>query len=272
MAILADYHLHTSHSTDSDEPMENMILKAIGLGLDQICFTEHMDMEYPSEKGAPEGEFLLNTDSYLFDLIRFQEKYADKIRILFGVELGLQPHLSRENTRYIKEHDFDFVIASSHVCNKTDPYLTSFYEGRSEEEAYREYFSSILDNLKCFSDFDVYGHLDYVVRYGPDKDKHYTYEKYKDLLDPILDTLLEKEKGIEINTGGLNRGLSDLHPCKEILKRYRLLGGEIVTVGSDAHNTARIADAFKRAGDTLKECGFQYYTVFEKRKPTFRKL
>ena len=199
--------------------MEKMILKAIDLGLDQICFTEHMDMDYPSEKDAPEGEFLLNTDSYLFDLIRFKEKYADKIRVLFGVELGLQPHLSKENARYVREHDFDFVIASSHVCNGTDPYLPSFYEGRSEEEAYREYFSSILDNIKSFSNFDVYGHLDYVVRYGPDNVNNYTSEKYKDLIDRILETLLEKEKGIEINTGGLNRGLSDLHPCKEIIKQ-----------------------------------------------------
>lgn len=224
------------------------------------------------KKTLRRGNFFLNTDSYLFDLIRFKEKYADKIRVLFGVELGLQPHLSKENARYVREHDFDFVIASSHVCNGTDPYLPSFYEGRSEEEAYREYFSSILDNLKSFSNFDVYGHLDYVVRYGPDKDNNYTYEKYKDLIDRILETLLEKEKGIEINTGGLNRGLSDLHPCKEIIKRYRLLGGEIVTVGSDAHNTARIADAFGRVSETLTECGFKYYTVFEKRMPEFRKL
>ncbi len=272
MAILADYHLHTSHSTDSQEPMENMILRAINLGLNQICFTEHMDMDYPREEGDPEGQFLLNTDSYLFDLIRLKEKYADQITVLFGVELGLQPHLSKENARYIKEYDFDFVIASSHVCNKKDPYLPSFYAGREEEEAYREYFSSILDNLKCFSNFDVYGHLDYVVRYGPDKDKNYTYEKYKDLLDRILETLLEKEKGLEINTGGLNRGLSDFHPCTGILKRYRQLGGEVLTVGSDAHDTARIADEFKRVSEVLTECGFKYYTVFEKRMPEFRRL
>ena len=126
--------------------------------------------------------------------------------------------------------------------------------------------------MKCFSNFDVYGHLDYVVRYGPDKDKNYTYEKYKDLLDRILETLLEKEKGLEINTGGLNRGLSDFHPCTGILKRYRQLGGEVLTVGSDAHDTARIADEFKRVSEVLTECGFKYYTVFEKRMPEFRRL
>ena len=272
MAITADYHLHTSHSTDSDEPMENMILKAIDLGLNQICFTEHMDMDFPSLPGDPEDQFLVNTDSYLFDVIRYREKYEGKINILFGIELGLQPHISKENARYIKEHDFDFVIGSSHICNKKDPYWGSFYEGRSEEEAYREYFTSILDNIKSFSNYDVYGHLDYVVRYGPNKDNDYSYEKYKDILDKILETLIDKEKGIEINTGGLAKGLREANPCMGILKRYRELGGEIITVGSDAHDTSRIADRFDRAGEMLLECGFKYYTVFEKRMPEFRRI
>lgn len=272
MAIIADYHLHTSHSTDSDEPMENMILKAIDSGLTQICFTEHMDIDFPSLPEDPQNQFLVNTDSYLFDVIRYREKYADKIKVLFGIELGLQPHITKENARYIKEYDFDFVIGSSHICNKKDPFWDSFYEGRSEEEAYREYFSSILDNLKSFTNFDVYGHIDYVVRYGPNKDREYTYEKYRDILDKILETLIDKEKGIEINTGGLAKGLREANPCMGILKRYRELGGEIITVGSDAHDTTRVADRFDTAAQMLLECGFKYYTVFEKRMPEFRRI
>lgn len=272
MAITADYHLHTSYSTDSAEPMENMILQAIQLGLNQICFTEHMDMDFPSLPGEPDNQFLVNTDSYLFDIIRYREKYAGKLQILFGIELGLQPHIAKENARYIKEYDFDFVIGSSHICNKKDPYQSSFYEGRSEEEAYREYFSSILDNIKSFSNYDVYGHLDYVVRYGPNKDMNYSYEKYKDLLDKILETLIDKEKGIEINTSGLSKGLKEAHPCMGILKRYKELGGEIITIGSDAHDTAHMADHFDKAAQMLSECGFQYYTVFEKRMPAFRRI
>lgn len=272
MPITADYHLHTSHSTDSDEPMEHMILKAIDLGLTQICFTEHMDMDFPSLPGDPADQFLVNTDSYLFDVIRYKEKYADKLKILFGIELGLQPHITKENARYIKEHDFDFVIGSSHICNKKDPYWDSFYEGRSEEEAYREYFVSVLDNIKSFSNYDVCGHLDYVVRYGPNQDREYTYEKYSDILDKILETLLDKEKGLELNTGGLAYGLQEANPSMGILKRYKELGGEIITVGSDAHKTSRIAYDFSAAAGMLLECGFKYYTVFEKRTPEFKRI
>ena len=272
MAIKADYHLHSYFSGDSDTPMEQMILKGIELGLTQMCFTEHNDFDFPITELDPEGKFECNIDSYLYELIGLREKYQNKIKILFGLELGLQPHLARRHAILSKSYDFDFIIASSHICNGKDPYYPPFYEGRSEEDAYREYFASIIDNIKKFKNFDVYGHLDYVVRYGPNMDAEYTYEKYRDLLEEILRLLIEEEKGIEINTGGLVRGLRDLHPCKDILKRYRELGGEIITIGSDAHKPSDIARSFDRAANVLQDCGFKYYTTFENRLPEYHRL
>ncbi len=270
--ITADCHLHTAHSGDSDAPMEEMILKGIEMGLSTMCFTEHNDFEYPDSPEMSGTQFLLNTDSYLYELIGLKEKYADRIRILFGVELGLQPQLMRQNSVYAKSYDFDFIIGSSHLCHGRDPYYPSFFEGRSDEDAYREYFESILENIQKFSNFDVYGHLDYVVRYGASMDTDYSYEKYSDIFDKILTLLLEKEKGIELNTGGIKKGMHDLHPCMGVLKRYRELGGEIVTIGSDAHDSAHVADCFDRACQILKDCGFSYYTIFEKRIPEFHRL
>lgn len=272
MAVRGDFHLHSSFSGDSDTPMEDMILKGIELGLGCMCFTEHMDMDYVYLKPEEEGCFELNTDSYLYELARLKEIYSDRIKILFGVELGVQPHLRRELAVYAKSFDFDFIIASSHLCNRKDPYYPSFYENRSDEEAYREYFTSILDNLKGFDNFDVYGHLDYVVRYGKNKDADYSYDKYKDLLDPILETLIEKEKGLEVNTGAIRYGLKELNPCTGILKRYRQLGGEIITIGSDAHTPDTIAHGFDRAAEILTACGFRYYASFEKRTPEFHRI
>jgi histidinol-phosphatase (PHP family) len=272
MPIFSDCHLHSNHSGDSDTPMEEMILKGIDMGLNTMCFTEHNDFDYPDFPGEPGSMFLLNTDSYLYELITLKEKYADKIRILFGVELGMQPHLMRQNSVYAKSYDFDFIIASSHLCNGKDPYQPSFYQGRSDEEAYLEYFESELENIKKFSNFDIYGHLDYAVRYGATMDKEYTYDKYKDILDKILTALIEKGKGIELNTGGIKYGMKDFHPCMDVLKRYREMGGEIITIGSDAHKPENIAAHFERACEVLKECGFKYYTIFEKRNAEYIKL
>lgn len=272
MAILTDYHMHSSFSGDSQASMESMIDQAIKLGLTHICFTEHMDMDFPVTEGEPIIDFEVNVDSYLYELLRCRQKYEGKIRINFGIELGLQPQLFREHAILTKQHEFDFIIGSSHICNGRDPYYSAFYEERSEEDAYREYFQSEIDNIKKFSSFDVYGHLDYVVRYGPNKDREYTYEKYKDLLDKIIDLLLDKEKGLEINTGGIKYGLRELHPLTEILKRYREKGGEIITIGSDAHTPDGIAKGFERAAEVLTECGFKYYTIFENRLPEFKRI
>ncbi len=272
MPILADFHLHSHNSGDSEASMEQMVLRGIELGLDTMCFTEHMDYDFPDSEDGPGSIFLLQTDPYLYELASLKEKYRDRIKLLFGVELGLQPECMRQNAVFAKSYEFDFIIGSSHICHRKDPYYPAFYEGRTEEEAYREYFESVLENIRKFSNYDVYGHLDYVVRYGPNKDADYSYAKYADLLDSILETLIEKGKGLELNTGGLRSGLRDVNPCAEVLKRYRELGGEILTVGSDSHSDSHISFEFEKACELLKECGFRYYTVFEKRSPEFRRL
>lgn len=272
MSITADFHLHSHFSGDSDAPMEEMIRKGISLGLTHMCFTEHMDMDYVYAKPENAGMFELNTDSYLYEFAAMKSRYENQIRLLFGVELGLQPHLKRELSAYVKSFPFDFIIASSHLCNRKDPYYPDFYEERSDEEAYLEFFEATLENIKAFDDYDVYGHLDYVVRYGKTKDTEYSYDKYKDILDRILEALLEREKGIELNTGAIGYSLRELNPCTDILRRYRQLGGEIITIGSDAHSPEVLARGFDRAGQLLASCGFKYYTVFENRMPEFHRI
>ena len=270
--IKADCHLHSNHSGDSSTPMEEMVKQGIALGLDTLCFTEHNDFDFPITESDPEGKFTLNPDSYLYELISLREKYANQITLLFGIELGLQPSCVMQNAVLAKSYDFDFIIGSSHLVNGEDPYYPAYYENRTEEEAYRYYFQSELENIKKFQNFDVYGHLDYVVRYGPNGDRAYTYDKYKDVIDPVLMALIEKEKGLEINIGGMKRGMREFHPVSDILRRYRELGGEIITIGSDAHAPEDMASHFDTAAEVLKSCGFSYYTVFEKRVPQFRKL
>ena len=271
MAIKADYHMHSSFSGDSAAPMEEMAKRALDLGLTHICFTEHYDPDYvyPPEE---EGMFELNTDSYLYELLKCKNNYNGQLEIAFGVELGLQPHLKRQLAVYAKSHAFDFIIGSSHICNRKDPYYPDFFEGRNEDEAHHEYFASVLECVKTLPYFDVYGHLDYVVRYGPTKNDGYTYQKHADIFDQILSLLINNEKGIELNTGGFRSGLNQPNPCIEILKRYKELGGEIITVGSDAHESKDIAADFDKACDILKECGFSNYCAFQNRIPEYFKL
>ena len=272
MAIKSDYHVHSNHSGDSNETMENHIIKAIELGFENICFTEHNDIDYIGKTGESDPIFDLNTDSYLYELLKLRSKYKDKINVLFGVEIGIQPHLRRPLAVYAKSFDFDFIIGSIHMLDRKDPYYRDLYPDMSDEEIYRAYFKEAYEDLKVFNNFDVFGHLDYIVRYGKTKDQDYSYDKYKDLIDPLLEKLLEMEKGLEINTNGLRNGLKYPNPCTDILKKYHSLGGEIITIGSDAHEAKYLGYEFSVAEEILKECGFKYYTTFEKRVAEYHKL
>ena len=169
----------------------------------------------------------------------------------------------------LKEVPFDFVIGSSHVVHGYDPYYPSYFEGRKESACYMEYFESILENIAAFDEMDVYGHIDYVVRYGPNQNRQYSYGRYKEILDEILRTLIRKNVGIELNTGGYHYGLGEPNPCVNVIRRYRELGGEIITIGADAHTPDKIGYAFDKAADVLRECGFSYYAVFKNRQSCF---
>lgn len=266
--MLWDTHMHTHFSTDSNADPESMIRQAIRLGLPGICFTDHLDYDYPEEPGS----FLLDLETYSQAVSGLQEHYQKQLPVRFGIELGLQPHLAERHRELLTQYDFDFVIGSSHVVHGIDPYYPAYYEGRTESAAYQEYFDSILENIAAFDDFDVYGHIDYVVRYGPNKNADYSYAKYKETIDEILKVLISKGKGIEINTAGFKYGLGHPNPTEDVLKRYRELGGEIITVGADGHKPEHIAYAFEKVPGILKNCGFRYYTVFRERKPEFIRL
>lgn len=266
-----DTHMHCHFSADSDSTPESMIEAAISKDLSGICFTDHIDYDYPANPLDP-MIFEFDLTEYDHAIRKLQSQYADRLPILHGIELGLQPHLAKKHTRLLQEQHFDFVIGSSHVVHGKDPYYASYYEGRTEEDAYQEYFISVLENIQAFHDFDVYGHIDYAVRYGPNKNTFYSYRKYADIIDEILKQLIALGKGIEINTGGFRHGLGHPNPCEDILKRYHELGGEIVTLGADAHKPEWIAYCFDKLPQLLKSCGFSYYTIFRNRKAEFISL
>ena len=266
--MLWDTHMHCHFSGDSDTSPEDMIKTSIEKGLNGICFTDHLDYDYKEQPGM----FDLDVDSYYKEIISLQDKYKSVLPINFGIEMGLQPHVVEKNNKITKKYPFDFVIGSSHVVHGIDPYYPNYYEGKTEDEAYLEYFESILENIATDADYDVYGHLDYVVRYGPHKNKYYSYEKYADIIDEILRQLIRHGKGIEINTAGFKYGLNHPNPTEEILHRYKELGGEIITIGADGHKPEHIAFDFDKVPDILKNAGFKYYTVFKERKPEFISL
>lgn len=273
---LSDNHVHTSFSADSDTPMEAMIREGIKKGLSSICFTDHTDFLFPKERYQMEFEF--DVDRYFMTVRQFQEKYPD-FPIYTGIELGLKNDVLAMNQALTKKYPFDFVIGSTHLVDNIDPYYEDYWEAHGEENGIRHYYEVTLENVNNSFDYDVYGHIDYVIRYCPTikkareqqeiNESYYTHslEKNKKIIQEILSTLIQKKKGIEINTGGYKYGLGHPNPHETILSWYKELGGKIVTIGSDAHETTFLAYDFNKLPGLLKSCGFDHYTVFRRRIP-----
>ena len=276
--IQADMHMHTWFSTDSEACPRDMADEAVRKGLKTICFTDHFDKD--DLEWGEEGIF--DVDAYFMEMQKLQEEYAGKLNIRIGIELGLRTYLKDYYEELTKKYPFDFVIGSVHnVPYKkdaegnilyTDPAAEKLFTDRTDKEAYRLMMETTLENVRTSDCFQTLGHLDYVVRYGKSREKEYSYTDYADIIDEILKLLIEKEKGLEVNSAGLKYGLPFAHPHPDVLKRYRELGGEIITIGADAHKPEHIAYDFAKAEEILKFCGFKYYTEFFEQKPVFKQL
>lgn len=276
--IQADMHMHTWFSTDSEACPRDMADEAVRKGLKTICFTDHFDKD-DLEWGE---ESIFDVDAYFVEMQKLQEEYAGKLNIRIGIELGLRTYLKDYYEELTKKYPFDFVIGSVHnVPYKkdaegnilyTDPAAEKLFTDRTDKKAYRLMMETTLENVRTSDCFQTLGHLDYVVRYGKSREKEYSYTDYADIIDEILKLLIEKEKGLEVNSAGLKYGLPFAHPHPDVLKRYRELGGEIITIGADAHKPEHIAYDFAKAEEILKSCGFKYYTEFFEQKPVFKQL
>ena len=276
--IQADMHMHTWFSTDSEACPRDMADEAVRKGLKTICFTDHFDKD--DLEWGEEGIF--DVDAYFVEMQKLQEEYAGKLNIRIGIELGLRTYLKDYYEELTKKYPFDFVIGSVHnVPYKkdaegnilyTDPAAEKLFTDRTDKKAYRLMMETTLENVRTSDCFQTLGHLDYVVRYGKSREKEYSYTDYADIIDEILKLLIEKEKGLEVNSAGLKYGLPFAHPHPDVLKRYRELGGEIITIGADAHKPEHIAYDFAKAEEILKSCVFKYYTEFFEQKPVFKQL
>lgn len=264
--MIYDCHLHTDFSGDCETPARLQIEQAIQLGMKELCITDHLD----HNAWFCQGLFELDMPSYLKQLNVLKKKYEGRIRLNLGVELGI----TLREASFLEEfhrtygNQLDFIIGSSHFLGNCDPYDAVCWEGKSDQDVLAAYFEASLKRVRAFYPlFDSYAHLDYIVRYAPQKNREFKPEDYFPLIDPILKLLIENGKCLECNTGGYKYGLGEPNPCRQILMRYRSLGGEAITIGSDAHQTAYVGGSFEACRSLLLDCGFRYYTVFHERKP-----
>ncbi|MEG0276438.1 MAG: histidinol-phosphatase HisJ family protein [Coprobacillus sp.] len=255
-----DYHMHTHFSADSEAIPREHILTAISKGLEEICFTDHKDFYYPH---CP---FDIDAEAYFSELKKLQIEFQDKIKIKIGLEIGLDTDCKDEINAFINAHPYDYVIGSIHVIHQTeffDP--AEFFLNKTKEQAHRDFFLETLDCVKTFDCFDCLGHLDYISRYGPYDDKSVNHELYQDIIDEIFKVLIQKKKGIEVNTSGYKTRGDCGFPDFQQVQRYYDLGGRIITVGTDSHTSDRVGENIERVIKEYQRIGFEDVSTFTKR-------
>ncbi|CAH2213007.1 histidinol-phosphatase HisJ family protein [Tepidibacter aestuarii] len=264
MQFIIDSHIHTDYSPDCKAKMEDIVIQAVELGLKKIIFTDHVDYDSPDELFGGEIDY----NEYMKEIKYLRDKYKE-IEILMGVEIGYQPHLNNKLDKFIKSYPFDFVICSMHSCDGLDLYNGDFFKGKTQRQSYMNYFESIKRCIENYDNYDVYGHLDYIVRYGNFDNKELKYEDFKKIIDEILGLIIEKGKGIEVNTAGFRYNLKTTHPNIDILRRYIEMGGKVITLGSDAHRPNELCSDFEKTIKILKGIGVNKIAQFKNRVPSF---
>ena len=287
--MYADYHLHCEYSDDSNEPMENQIQEAITLGLDEMCFTDHVDYGIKRDWDDPEGIIIrhaiehgkevdlvlanVNYPKYFEALNMYQKKYASSISIKKGLEFGIQSiTVDAYGKLYASyQDDLDFILFSMHQVNNLEFWTQDFQKEKTQKQYNDEYYKEIYQTMQMFHHYSCLAHLDLMARY--DENGIYPFENEKDIIAEILKYAIRDGKGIEINTSSWKYGLKDTQPSRAILKLYKDLGGKIITVGSDAHETKYLASHIKDAYAILKnEIGINEICTFDHMQPIFHKI
>lgn len=262
-----DYHVH-SISPDAQVPMELMCEAAIKLGLDEIVFTDHYELYTREFMSEYFHEAYLQM--YIQELKRCKSIFSGQIQIKSGIELG-QIHLDVERAKHIMaQHEFDYIIGSIHKLKNIDVGRMT-YTKESVLEISTAYYNQLLAMVKV-SDFDCVGHLDLYKRHAFQNGLSDLHERYIPIIKEILKRVIDRNKGIEINTSGLRQNVGETMPSSLILELYRDLGGKIITIGSDAHRPRDIGADFDQTYILLKKCGFNYITTYDKRRPILHKI
>jgi len=258
--IPQDYHLHTEFSPDSETPMELMCLAARERGLPEIGFTEHYDL-HPREAARD----YFRPQPWWDEIRRCRDEFAGELRIRAGVEIG-EPHLFQaEAQALLAAYPFDYALGSLHYVDGVTVFSREFFEP-SVDEAYRRYFLELEQVTRC-GGFDILAHFDVPARLGALLPGGYDSRRYEDVIRPVLRNCIERGIALDVNAAALRGRANVLTPGRDILRWYAELGGERVTLGSDAHHPAQVGAHLAEALAAIRDAGLRFLTFFEQRQP-----
>ncbi|NPV88179.1 histidinol-phosphatase HisJ family protein [Coprothermobacteraceae bacterium] len=251
-----DLHVHSQWSPDGQERIRDLIIEAIRRNVSYLAITDHLDLHDPL---GMEG--VIKLEEYLAD-IQFTARWFTELRVLKGIEAGVNRWNLVETENLLSKHAFDLVLLSVHNLQRTS--LARPPVSADPNVLLELYLSEVLYCVEHMEQYQVLAHLDYPLRYLPLTETE--LRKHENLLDRILKVVIDKRKALEVNTAPLAL-LGRFHPPTWVLQRYRELGGELISIGSDAHRREGIAQGYEHTATTLRQLGFETVTVFVETRP-----
>lgn len=266
MQRYCDYHIHSTFSGDGRDDLLSQVKASRDAGVYTLCFTEHIDLDQAG------GDFTVDFPAYRKAIEGARAAYPD-MSIYIGLELGDTAETRDRVVELTHALPLDYKLLSRHAVGGVDPYFgDAFFEHRTRAQAADDYVSAVYDSVLGFPDYDALAHLGYVFKFVQGEGfPPLRYIDCPDLIDAILRHLVQNGKALELNTSRFN-AFGDGMPGVDTFRRLRQLGGELVTLGSDAHETKDVAQGFAPAVAQLKDIGFDYITTFVGRKPVMQRI
>lgn len=259
-----DYHLHTEHSMDCEMPLETLCEAALAAGVDEICLTEHTEFGHP----LPGTDVPPAITAWLADIERARVNYP-ALTIRAGIEIGDNPACRDRIKAWHFALPLDFRLLSLHLVDNEDPYFPETFDGKEQRAFYRRYVESKLESALAWApdEYDAMAHLGYCAKFAPYPlpERPLRWRHAPDAFDALFRRLAEGGKALEVNTSG-RRKLGEFIPDRELLTRFAALGGEFVTIGSDAHIPEHVGNHLDDAAALAKSCGIRWQATFDQRR------
>ena len=259
-----DYHVHSTYSVDCVVPMEESCRAAIGAGVTEIAFTDHVD-HIPIDPGF--GYY--RPEEYLRDLDRVREQFAGELTVLRGAEVDYNQGTVEVVERFVAEYGqaFDFVIGSVHYMPDGAMIFPDYFADRAEDDVFLPYLEQVQMAVET-GWFDTIGHLDLPKRYAPKSHRDYDPVRYRERLAPIFDAMIARGVAFEINTSGLRQSPKTSMPGPAIVRWYAERGGALITTGTDSHAAQTVGAGLAKTLDMLELCGIEAVASFRNRAAT----
>ena len=269
----ADQHMHCTCSPDAAGSLADMAAAAARAGLRHITFTDHLDMAEESSGRTAAAPLARRAGAFCRRREEYKHLAVPGLEISLGIELGEIAQNPEEARAAAAADGLDLVIGSVHNLPDLPDFYFYPYADEAECRRLNHLYLQELCRTAELDAFDVMGHIGYTSRYMSRRGfrERITLEEYGDELRTLFETLIRRGKGIECNASGF-RSVGAPFPDRPLLKLYRALGGEIITVGGDCHDPGPVGRYIPETYALLADCGFRAVCEFRRRQPTFVSL